>query len=750
MKEIVTFLAHSELITDCVEITGSDLLATSSLDGFIRIWSLDSFKLKTELEDVESKKNATKRVVSQTETVKSAAVMNVSGVRSLSYTPEFGGNLLSCGYNNYINVWSPESSLSKAYMGKLDGHNGIVLSCKVFTRNPNCISIDDKFTIKIWDVRNFNCIQTIRSEAFDPSMVSCISVIPGDSRFLVGGKRLLLFTNEAMQKDQQAFDEELIPFHTSFNPYFNTFNVVTKNDIRVYDAITGQLKKVLTDLTDQKTHAEITSFQMGPRNRKFFVADNNGHCKVFNVKSGEMLSSLFTSNDALKSQQSTKQQQKKSREIVQIIYVEDQRILISATCDATIRVYEVKPTTEVELLREIRGGHNNADLTCLEYSQETLTLYTGGSDGTIACWNFESSKLVAYFKDDANDITMLTDMFPYPAVLAGDARGIITCWKTKDLRKQYPLIFKLNIYDPNCSLPIRPLGCAKVVRVTREPSEDPSVVHPEIYTERLLQNEERVRKYDGENFRPATAEEIAKVQKVAKMNQRELKERTEKKMLILGTGNGYLHVYDLEALMSTGDIEPLPAKEYNLKRHEKFKVSLYRKDSVNGENCTKILEEIMAVKPKEKMPIYFDNSVYTRMWRAHKDSIASFDNITETIEGFISSGSDRFVKMWSISGNLHCQINIVNPSQTIWNFPYDWVRLILRDLEEVFKIVEQLDHMTIGVRQREMLQIRYLYNNFLLPEFRKSFPPEPVELRTNVLAGLQIAQKVQNLSRFGE
>lgn len=724
-------------------------MATSSLDGFIRIWSLDTFKLKTELEDVESKKNATKKVVSQTEAVKSAAFINVSGVRSLSYTPEFGGNLLSCGYSNYINVWSPESSLSKAYMGKLDGHNGIVLSCKVFTRNPNCISIDDKFTIKIWDIRNFDCIQTIRNEAFDPATVSCISVIPGDSRFLVGGKRLLLFTNEAMQKDHQAYDEELVPLTTCFNSYFNTFNVVTKNDIRVYDAITGKLKKVLTDMTDQKAHSEITSFQMGPRNRKFFITDNNGTCKVFNVKSGEMLSAIITPYDSLKHKKTLKQQ-KKSKEIVQIIYVEEQRILISATCDATIRVYETKPSSEVELLREIKGGHYNADLTCAEYSKETLTLYTGGSDGTIACWSFESSKLVAYFKDESNDITMLADMFPYPAVLAGNSRGIISCWRTKDLKKTYPLIFKLNIYDPNCSLPIRPLGCARVIKVTDDSSYGDGVMHTKRYSNDVMEKEIDLRRFDDESFRPATLEEISEINKCIKKTQGLGNGGLQKCLLAIGTGNGYLQIHDLEALMSYAKIQQLPQKDYNLRRHEKFKVSLYRKDSVNGENSSKIFEEIMELKPKNKIPILFDDSVFMRMWRAHQDSIIAFDRVTDNLEAFISSGSDRFVRIWSASGKMHCQINIVNTKSTIWDFPYDWVQLILNEMEEVFKIVEQLDHMTIGVRQRDMLQIRYLYNNYLLPEFKKNFPPEPVELRMNMISGLTLAQKIQNFSKFGE
>lgn len=753
-------MAHSELITDCVEISGTELLATSSLDGFIRIWSLDTFKLKTELEDIESKKNATKKVISQTETVKSAAVMNISGVRSLSYTSEFGGNLVSCGYTNYINVWSPASSLSKAYIGKLEGHTGIVLSCKVFSITPNCLSIDDKFTIKIWDIRNFVCLQTIRSESFDPSMVSCISVIPGDSRFLVGGKKLLLYTNEAMQKDQQAFDEELIPFATCFNPYFNTFSVITKNDIRVYDAFTGKLKKVLADLADLKSHTEITSFQMGPRNRKFFLADNTGNCKVYNVKSGEMLTRLIPPEEDKKDKKEDKPkaikqetiQSRKAREIVRIIFVEAQGILIVGTCDATVKVYRISSASdEVELLREIRGAHSKADLTCLEYSKETLTLYTAANDGTVACWSFESSKIIAYYQDDSSDITSLSDLFPYPALLVGNSRGMITCWKTKDAKRAYPMVFKINIYDQKCALPIRSIGSALTLKVTQPGSRVTNTSESIRFNQHTYDEEVTKRQFNAQELEPFDLEGIHNLHVHMGDNQRELRNGREKFLLLVGSGNGYLQVHDLDALFKRNDIVPLSLKEYNERRFEKFKVSLYRKDSVNGENCSKLLEDALELKPKrEKIQFYLDSSIYIRSWRAHKDIVCSLNFISESIEGFISSSSDWFIKIWSPSGVMHCQVNILDPRHTTWDFPYDWTRLILKDLDEVFSIVEKLDRIEIGPKQREALQIRYLYNNFLLPEFSKKFPPEPVDLKYNVLAGLSIAQKVQTFSRFGE
>lgn len=78
----------------------------------------------------------------------------MNGIRMMSYTPEAGGILLSTSFQNYVNIWSPDSSLSKSYVGRLEGHSGIVMACKVIKNSPNCISIDDNYTIRVWDLRS--------------------------------------------------------------------------------------------------------------------------------------------------------------------------------------------------------------------------------------------------------------------------------------------------------------------------------------------------------------------------------------------------------------------------------------------------------------------------------------------------------------------------------------------------------------------------------------------------------------------
>ena len=88
------------------------------------------------------------------------------GIRGLTYCCDFGANLLSVGFENHINIWCPELSLTRAFVGKLEGHSSIVIQCKFIQKSPNCISIDEKSNLRIWDIRTLSPIQIISTEQF--------------------------------------------------------------------------------------------------------------------------------------------------------------------------------------------------------------------------------------------------------------------------------------------------------------------------------------------------------------------------------------------------------------------------------------------------------------------------------------------------------------------------------------------------------------------------------------------------------
>ena len=65
--------------------------------------------------------------------------------------------------------------------------------------------------------------------------------------------------------------------------------IVTKADLRVYESKTGRLKRIYTDIHDQKYESEVTSFCFDHRHRKFFIGDSSGGIRTYNYSNGALM-----------------------------------------------------------------------------------------------------------------------------------------------------------------------------------------------------------------------------------------------------------------------------------------------------------------------------------------------------------------------------------------------------------------------------------------------------------------------------
>ena len=68
-------------------------------------------------------------------------------------------------------------------------------------------------------------------------------------------------------------------------------------------------------------------------------------------------------------------------------------------------------------------------------------------------------------------------------------------------------------------------------------------------------------------------------------------------------------------------------------------------------------------------------------------------NYVEQMDSIITCGEDKYVRIWSRHGFLHCNINIVkfNHPNKLWNLPYDWMSIIIGELEDAINVVTHFD-----------------------------------------------------------
>jgi WD40 repeat protein len=160
---VLVLKQHEALITDIVELEEPLYLATASMDGNVKFYS------------VYLKKN----VVLDTGCEKTISAVNgkyKKGVLGIDYTREFGSYLLSWGFSSSIFIYALEVSLAKGFSGKYKEHSGNLLAARFLRSFPYVLSFDDKLSMRIWDFRRFMTIQVINCEKnfINPSRLEII------------------------------------------------------------------------------------------------------------------------------------------------------------------------------------------------------------------------------------------------------------------------------------------------------------------------------------------------------------------------------------------------------------------------------------------------------------------------------------------------------------------------------------------------------------------------------------------------
>lgn len=275
--------------------------------------------------------------------------------------------------------------------------------------------------------------------------------------FIVGGKRIQMYNNDYMRKNLETFNEEICPLHVDFNYYYKVFYVLTKIDIRLYDAFTGKLLKVYTELHDELApNSELTAYAIGDKERKFYIADNAGMVRMYNCNNGEIIHKIISMtnlkdwNKMSHSKNCKENYRSKNYEISKMLYLEEEKLLITGSCDSVIRIFEADQEMDPHLLRELKDGHKGSEISALCYSSSFMRLASGSTNGIVSVWDFENNKAESLFQDHNTDITTLHFCYPFPVFLSGCSGGVIACYTLKVDTASYfkpSCLFKMNVMN---------------------------------------------------------------------------------------------------------------------------------------------------------------------------------------------------------------------------------------------------------------------------------------------------------------
>ncbi len=224
-RSMVTQLqAHSDIVMNLIVLKKLNNIASASLDKTLGIF--DSHTNEEILRLHGHKK----------------------GVFDLTYNPSYR-LLFSCGFEHDALVWSP---FVKSLVYRLKGHHASLVGVQTVPDTPEVITADTSGTFKLWDVRNFQCIQTFSAnlsgnDTKDSSKLACFfhTKLPSanalqkedDSRIYAASK--LLFSFDQARVVHEATSDYFNVFWVAWNESKSVLITASERNVVVWDALTG-------------------------------------------------------------------------------------------------------------------------------------------------------------------------------------------------------------------------------------------------------------------------------------------------------------------------------------------------------------------------------------------------------------------------------------------------------------------------------------------------------------------------------
>eukprot|EP01041_Mallomonas_annulata_P000978 gene978-1912_t len=396
-----TLRGHTDIVMSLLGLKKLDNLVSASLDSTIGVWDTYTNSMILKLEG------------------------HRKGVFSLSYNPD-ARLLISCGFDHDAFVWSP---FVNSLVFRLKGHHASLVGCQCVENSSEVITADAFGVFKVWDIRNFVCVQTFgttenRSSDLHTELTcffhTKLPLLPGqtevDSRIFAASKWLYSF--DQMRVVHELTTDKYAVLWTSFIEESWLIMTASAKNLTVWDALLGSK----TIINENICGEELTACCMDDRRRKIVIGDILGRIKVYNPINGTPMKSC--AGDLKCAVQS-------------LAYVDESRKFIAGYVNGHIRIYDESHLDDCMLLRAFDVLNIHSNLTSMSYSVCDKTVASASSsEHTVKFWDFDTGKcdLELDVCSTTESIVQILYLSPYPLLLTSDSLGNVTIWGSSGCR----------------------------------------------------------------------------------------------------------------------------------------------------------------------------------------------------------------------------------------------------------------------------------------------------------------------------
>ena len=464
--------------------------------------------------------------------------------------------------------------------------------------------------------------------------------------------------------------------------------------------------------------------------RKFYVGYSNGAIMQYNAGNGSLIKPINEREIEKEGMQIYAYSHTKEISSLYYYYTDEDDynqhlMLLSASYDSKINIFNEENPEETIKLKTIKGGHTIAgkqnEINCLDFSKILFSYATGRTDGLVIVWDFEISKIndIFYLVSDNKHEKLRTIsvkfLDPYPLLAATYSDGTLYIWGVKQskargecilrARNYYKHIHKINIC-PITSMEIfyedLPEIKNKEIQLYKYFDETSPFMNPNKEyipkKKRKNENDKNSEEIIDENLNLDIVPNMYKNEIIDKFNDPDLyddnlndsenEEHKRKRFyIIIGDSIGNLKVIDIFGLIKNKKFEK-SSKVINISSF-----NLLKKEEINVET---ILNHDLRPKDEESLP-KFTNLYYKMMcyeMRVHLDEIANIRIINEPLS-FVTSSKDKYVKIF----NFNCEcIGVINSLPKItqfdmpkveWKFKINEEKILEEEINEVVNIFEK-------------------------------------------------------------
>lgn len=125
------------------------------------------------------------------------------------------------------------------------------------------------------------------------------------------------------------------------------------------------------------------------------------------MKNGEFQKEVTNNKEEIEEFEKINLKKKETNEVSVLLYLHEEKLLITGSTDSIIKVYDESEPDETNLLKVISGGHEDSEITALAYSPLLSLLASGSSNSLICIWDLELCKMEDVCKGHQGEITAL-------------------------------------------------------------------------------------------------------------------------------------------------------------------------------------------------------------------------------------------------------------------------------------------------------------------------------------------------------